>query len=70
MESSGTAPNAIRGCSINATITPIATARTQGEPRHAAVMAEVRRLDQAYNGGRPFPEVSAKGGELGRPMGE
>lgn len=36
----------------------------------AAVMAEVRRLEQAYNGGQPFPEVSAKGGQLGRPMGE
>lgn len=36
----------------------------------AVVMAEVRRLEQAYNGGQPFPEVSAKGGQLGRPMGE
>lgn len=36
----------------------------------AAVMAEVERLEATYNGGQPFPQVSAKGGQLGRPMGE
>lgn len=36
----------------------------------AAVMAEVQRLEATYNGGQPFPQVSAKGGQLGRPMGE
>ncbi|WP_186293202.1 ParB family protein [Brevibacterium aurantiacum] len=36
----------------------------------AAVMAEVQRLETTYNGGQPFPQVSAKGGQLGRPMGE
>jgi hypothetical protein len=36
----------------------------------AAVMAEVERLETTYNGGQPFPQVSAKGGQLGRPMGE
>lgn len=36
----------------------------------AAVMSEVQRLETTYNGGQPFPQVSAKGGPLGRPMGE
>lgn len=37
---------------------------------HHAVMAEVERLEQKYNGGKPFPGVGARDLPQGRPMGE
>lgn len=37
---------------------------------HHAVMAEVQRLEDKHNGGRPFPPVGARELPQGRPMGE
>lgn len=44
--------------------------RTLSQFVNEAVMKEVRRLEEKYNGGEPFPEVSPKGIPQGRPMGE
>lgn len=44
--------------------------RTLSQFVNGAVMEEVRRLEEKYNGGEPFPPVSAKGFPKGRPMGE
>ncbi|GAB3186101.1 hypothetical protein GCM10027060_26360 [Nesterenkonia halophila] len=44
--------------------------RTLSQFVNSAVMEEVRRLEEKYNNGQPFPPVSAKGFPKGRPMGE
>lgn len=44
--------------------------RTLSQFVNGAVMEEVRRLEEKYNNGQPFPPVSAKGFPKGRPMGE
>ena len=37
---------------------------------HHAVMVEVQRLEEKYNGGQPFPPVAPRELPQGRPMGE
>ncbi|MBO3662710.1 ParB family protein [Microbacterium stercoris] len=37
---------------------------------HLAVMEKVEQLEKKYNGGKPFPAVSARELPQGRPMGE
>lgn len=44
--------------------------RSMSDMIDRAVMAEVARLENQYNGGRPWPPVSARNIPQGRPVGE
>lgn len=57
----------IRGAILN-TI-PYEGVRTLSQFLSAAAMKEVERLEQQYNGGKPFPPVSPGGLPQGRPLG-
>lgn len=48
---------------------PYEGVRTLSQFLSAAAMKEVERLEQQYNGGKPFPPVSPGGLPQGRPLG-